>query len=329
MHHTDEDFLTTIREEPTDRTARLVYADWLEDHGDPRAELIRAEEEMRMLPAFSDNFWMLKLRRNEFRTRTNAEWCGRMGYGTECDPVFMHGLPEGWHERWRLVREFTERWYCIPMPDVGGRQTEIADVEARLEQVLPPSLRELVAFAHDWQHLMKSRYVFGYNYQMRQVLNQPAIALGLLTQAVASAVRHTNLQIPDPPVLHYFQREPCDDDQLNLDPDGESCSPVTVWVLQSAAIHVPASGGSFMAVAQSHHLDMLRESFTVARLDDDVTLFESCNILVKEFRSPWKKGQRAVSVKLFRAIPRSQVPDVILDLAAHRRQGYGSFVDPT
>jgi uncharacterized protein (TIGR02996 family) len=34
-------FLTAIDAEPAGRTARLIYADWLEERGDSRGELIR------------------------------------------------------------------------------------------------------------------------------------------------------------------------------------------------------------------------------------------------------------------------------------------------
>src|SRR5262245_39892226 len=40
----DDDFLQTILESPEDDAPRLVYADWLDDHGEAdRAELIRAQ----------------------------------------------------------------------------------------------------------------------------------------------------------------------------------------------------------------------------------------------------------------------------------------------
>ena len=146
MLHTHDDFLKAIAATPADRTLRLVFADWLDEHSDARAELIRVEEEMRELPVFADRFWELKPRRNELRTLAGAEWCGHMRYGTECEPVFRHGIPDGWRERWRLIREFTERWHRIPMPDVGGRQKEIAEAETRLGRELPPSVGEWVAF---------------------------------------------------------------------------------------------------------------------------------------------------------------------------------------
>jgi uncharacterized protein (TIGR02996 family) len=149
MLHTPDDFLKAIAATPADRTLRLVFADWLDEHSDPRAELIRIEEEMRALPAFSDRFWELKPRRNALRTLAGSEWCGHMRYGTECEPVFRHGIPDGWRDRWRLIREFTERWHRVPMPDVGGRQKEIAEAEARLGRELPLSVREWLAHAYD------------------------------------------------------------------------------------------------------------------------------------------------------------------------------------
>src|SRR5262245_45833946 len=43
----DEAFLEDIRENPSDDAPRLIYADWLEDHGDPaRAEFIRVQCEL-------------------------------------------------------------------------------------------------------------------------------------------------------------------------------------------------------------------------------------------------------------------------------------------
>jgi uncharacterized protein (TIGR02996 family) len=46
---TDEDaFLAKIRENPADDTARLVYADWLDEHGQPeKAEFLRLEHQLR------------------------------------------------------------------------------------------------------------------------------------------------------------------------------------------------------------------------------------------------------------------------------------------
>ena len=39
----DESFLRAIREAPDDDGVRLIYADWLEERGDPRGEFIRGQ----------------------------------------------------------------------------------------------------------------------------------------------------------------------------------------------------------------------------------------------------------------------------------------------
>ena len=129
--HAADDFLRAIEAEPGDRTRRLVFADWLDERADPRGELIRVEEEMRTLPAFSDRFWELKPRRNELRAAAGPEWCGRMRHGTECEPVFRHGIPDGWRERWRLIREFTRQRRNRPQAPA-----ELATLTARETEVL-------------------------------------------------------------------------------------------------------------------------------------------------------------------------------------------------
>src|SRR5262249_20880834 len=77
------------------------------------------------------------------------------GYGTDYQPVFGE-VPDGWKERWRLLREFAERWCEQPMEDAGaslkkGRNKEEKRTHALLA-ASPPSLREWVAVtrALDW-----------------------------------------------------------------------------------------------------------------------------------------------------------------------------------
>src|SRR5689334_19888781 len=115
---TEQSFLDAIKSQPEDRAVPLVYADWLEERGDPRGELIRVEEEMRSLPIYSDRYWELKPRRNALQAGCEAKWLQQLRYGTDYEPVFRE-IPDGWKERWRLLREFTERWHGIPVGDVG------------------------------------------------------------------------------------------------------------------------------------------------------------------------------------------------------------------
>ena len=141
----DAAFLAGIAADPADRVRRLVYADYLDDHADPRGELVRVEEAMRDLTAFGDEFWRLKLRRNELRPLAPANWLAALRYGVDAHPVFSHGVPDDPRGRWRLIREFLERWHGVPMPDCGGRAAEIAAVEARLGVTLGSGVREFVS----------------------------------------------------------------------------------------------------------------------------------------------------------------------------------------
>ena len=165
----ERQLLAAIRARPEDRTTRLVYADWLEEHDDTRGELIRIEEEIPTTPIHSDRYWELKPRRRALLKSAKRPWLKQMGYGaTDYQPVFAD-VPAGWKERWRLLREFTERWYQIPVDDVGGplkpvprmrgrsleeeeRQTvDAAMNDPKVNAGLPPSLREWIFFIRDLQ----------------------------------------------------------------------------------------------------------------------------------------------------------------------------------
>src|SRR5687768_10266036 len=46
MRRTEDEFLNQIRQHPEDDDIRLIFADWLEELGDERAELIRVQCEI-------------------------------------------------------------------------------------------------------------------------------------------------------------------------------------------------------------------------------------------------------------------------------------------
>jgi len=51
---TEREFLEAIRDDRDDDTHRLIYADWLEEEGDPRAEFVRLKIELHALGKFAD-----------------------------------------------------------------------------------------------------------------------------------------------------------------------------------------------------------------------------------------------------------------------------------
>lgn len=92
------------------------------------------------------------------------------------------------------------------MPDVGGRQKEIAEAEARLGRTLPPSVREWIAFAHDVRRDSRYHDVFCHQFIFDSVPGQPAVSIlwdGLQGGDVLYGVRNADSHEADPPVFGY------------------------------------------------------------------------------------------------------------------------------
>src|SRR5262245_35816935 len=92
-----EGFVRAIAEDVYDDTPRLIYADWLEEHGDPdRAEFIRVQCE---LEAIRDRYeidraWELHAREGQLLAKNRKKWLGR--------------LPKGWDD-WQTGAEIEFR----------------------------------------------------------------------------------------------------------------------------------------------------------------------------------------------------------------------------
>jgi uncharacterized protein (TIGR02996 family) len=68
-------FLDAIRENPEDDGPRLVYADWLDEHGDAeRAEFIRAQCELARLEVDDERFPAVRQRVSELLAKNGREW---------------------------------------------------------------------------------------------------------------------------------------------------------------------------------------------------------------------------------------------------------------
>jgi uncharacterized protein (TIGR02996 family) len=67
-------FLRGILENPDDDSPRLVYADWLEERADPRAEFIRVQCELAKLPPDDPKWDALEQREWDLLRSHEAEW---------------------------------------------------------------------------------------------------------------------------------------------------------------------------------------------------------------------------------------------------------------
>jgi uncharacterized protein (TIGR02996 family) len=75
----DEAFLQAVIEAPDDDAPRLVYADWLEEHGQPeRAEFIRVQCQLAKLARGDGGRKGLQVRERNLLARHAGQWLGRL-----------------------------------------------------------------------------------------------------------------------------------------------------------------------------------------------------------------------------------------------------------
>lgn len=75
----DEPFLRAILTNPDDRVSRLVYADWLDERDDPKAEFIRLEAQLAELSPGHKETQVLRQRRRELQAQLPAWWLAILG----------------------------------------------------------------------------------------------------------------------------------------------------------------------------------------------------------------------------------------------------------
>jgi uncharacterized protein (TIGR02996 family) len=143
---TEAALLRGIAEAHADDTPRLVYADWLEEHGDaPRAEFVRVQCELAAAPA-ADRRPPLRVRERELLTAHRGAWCESLGVPVE-DVSFARGLADRVRvSRWdggRAIDPAAQpRLAAVTDLDLSGLQLRDADATA-LAAARLPALRKL------------------------------------------------------------------------------------------------------------------------------------------------------------------------------------------
>lgn len=128
-----EAFLQAIRHDPEDDTPRLIFADWLEEHGDPQGEFIRIQCELAQFVPSLDRRTELLHREQELLWTHREEWLGSLPLLDE-SIRFHRGLPQlrlTW-DQWNLLND-----------DVNLRRDF---VQAGVQQVQLTALPEMGAF---------------------------------------------------------------------------------------------------------------------------------------------------------------------------------------
>jgi uncharacterized protein (TIGR02996 family) len=94
----EDAFLHDILTHPDDDAPRLIYADWLEEHNNPRGEFIRAQCALAQLAAEDPRRWPLEQRERELLASHESEWLPRWNLTGE----------------WRFRRGFIEEITLTP-----------------------------------------------------------------------------------------------------------------------------------------------------------------------------------------------------------------------
>lgn len=78
MGDRDNEFVRAILDSPFDDGPRRVYADWLEDQGDPRAEFLHVQLQFPEVEAFGEDYENLVQREAAAREAVDEEWIERV-----------------------------------------------------------------------------------------------------------------------------------------------------------------------------------------------------------------------------------------------------------
>jgi uncharacterized protein (TIGR02996 family) len=131
---------------PRDGLPRLVYADWLDERNDPRGEMVRVMEELRLHPVWAEEYRRLCPARNRLWKSLDSAWLETMGYQKVYRPLFGE-LPKERKYRWRLAEEFIDIWHGGLKRGDGYSDEELDQAERQLTAKLPMALREWYQFA--------------------------------------------------------------------------------------------------------------------------------------------------------------------------------------
>jgi len=161
-HMTDDAFLQAIIGNPDDDTPRLVYADWLEEHGQPdRAAFIRVQCQLTLLPDDDPRRPELEARERRLLEEHGGEWAGP-----------LRGQVEKWQFRRGFIESvtlpagcFLERAETIIRAAPVQRVRLQGAVDAPDEMAACPSLGQLVSLGL-WNGSLRER-------GLRQLLASP------------------------------------------------------------------------------------------------------------------------------------------------------------
>jgi uncharacterized protein (TIGR02996 family) len=126
----DDAFLQAIIESPDDDGPRLIYTDYLEEHGQPeRAEFIRVQCLLARMPAANPGRQELEAREQVLATANGKTWIGPL-VGLVTDWQFRRGFVECITMMWRAFRNCHEDYLfrLTPLRELRPLSCSLGDV---------------------------------------------------------------------------------------------------------------------------------------------------------------------------------------------------------
>lgn len=149
MSGESEGFLARIREVPDDDGPRLIYADWLDEQGDPRGEFIRVQLALARLPESDRRRPGLLRVERDLLGRYGAQWAAPFR-GLATGPVFRRGFVD---EVKVTARQFLARGAAL-FAVWPFRRLYLLDLGGHLDAILAsPLLARLTGLTVYAQHL--------------------------------------------------------------------------------------------------------------------------------------------------------------------------------
>jgi uncharacterized protein (TIGR02996 family) len=142
--YTEEALLREVVANPHDPTIRLVYADWLEEQGDPRAEFLRLEAELTTMPEDDSRYAPSFARLRQLWKTLDRDWLAQVNRSPVENCHFEFQCPKKWEQLEvteqagvRLCNTCScEVYYCQSIPEarrIAGRGGCIA-LDIRIER---------------------------------------------------------------------------------------------------------------------------------------------------------------------------------------------------
>jgi uncharacterized protein (TIGR02996 family) len=110
-----DSFLAAIRANPDDDLPRLIFADYLDERGDPRGELIRTQVELARGNPDDRQQDALRARERALLAEHEEEW-----YGSLVDQLYRGWFHRGFLEVSLNIRDFLDDADILEMPSVIG-----------------------------------------------------------------------------------------------------------------------------------------------------------------------------------------------------------------